>query len=311
MGLTNFPNGITSFGIPILGGGGDVPLTTGNYFFVDSGHANCADSASHGKYDAPFATIDYAIGRCTASNGDVIIVAPGHTETISAAGGITADVAGITIVGLGNGGLRPIITFSATASTFAISAANVTVKNIITTISIDEVVSMFNISGADCTLDGVDFRPYGALGATGQARQFAAITGARCTIQNCVHRQYTAASAAQVWITTNATDGHRILNNSMFLTANASTDSHWVGSSAAPTNIEIVGNRVLFLGATITGVITLTTAATGVIAYNALASGTAVSAATAIVADAAYVFENYWIDDAAASAILTPTAGTD
>lgn len=310
MSITNFPNGISSFGVPVIGSGGLVPITTGKYFFVDSNTGS--DTPAHGKTkEKPFDTIDYAIGKCTASKGDVIIVMPGHTETISAAGGITADVAGITIVGLGNGALRPIITFSATASTFAISAANVTVKNIITTIGIDEVVSMFNISGTDCTLDGVDFRPYGALGATGQARQFAAITGARCTIQNCTHRQYTAAGAAQVWITTNATDGHKILNNSMFLTANASTSSHWIGSSAAPTNIEIVGNRVLFLGATITGVITLTTASTGLIAYNVLASGTSVATATAIVADAAYVFENYWIDDAAASGILAPAGGSD
>jgi hypothetical protein len=308
MGLTAYPNGASSFGVPLLGGGSLVPVTTGNYFFV---HSGTGSNGNYGSMAEPFASIDYAIGYCTANKGDVIIAMPGHTETISAAGGITADVAGITIVGLGSGGLRPIITFSATASTFAISAANVTVKNIITTISIDEVVSMFNISGADCTLDGVDFRPYGALGATGQARQFAAITGARCTIQNCVHRQYTAAGAAQVWITTDATDGHRILNNSMFIVANASTSSHWIGSSAAPTNIEIVGNKVLFLGATVTGVITLTTAATGLIAYNALASGTSVATTTAIVADAAYVFENYWIDDAAASGILAPAAGTD
>ena len=310
MSLTKFPNGVSSFGVPILGSGSLVPITTGTYYFVDSNTGS--DTPAHGKTkDRPFDTIDYAIGRCTASKGDVIIVMPGHTETISAAGGITADVAGITIVGLGNGGNRPIITFSATASTFAISAANVTVKNIITTISIDEVVSMFNISGADCTLDGVDFRPYGALGATGQARQFAAITGARCTIQNCTHRQYTAAGAAQVWITTDATDGHKILNNDVMITANASTSSHWIGSSAAPTEILIAGNRVLFLGATITGVITLTTAATGMICGNYLGSGTSVATATAIVADAAFVFENYWIDDAAASGILAPAAGTD
>ena len=309
MGLTNFPNGITSFGVPVMGGSGLIPATTGTYFFVSS--VTGSDAHSGKSVVEAFGTIDYAIGKCTANKGDVIIVMPGHTETISAAGGITADVAGITIVGLGNGGLRPIITFSATASTFAISAANVTVKNIITTISVDEVVSMFNISGADCTLDGVDFRPYGALGATGQARQFAAITGARCTIQNCTHRQYTAAGAAQVWITTDATDGHKILNNDVMITANASTSSHWIGSSAAPTEIEIVGNRVLFLGGTITGVITLTTGATGLIAGNYLGSGTAVATATAIVADAAFVFENYWIDDAASSAILAPAAGTD
>ena len=125
MGLTNFPNGITSFGVPVIGGSGLIPATTGTYFFVSSGTGSNSHS---GKNPAEaLATIDYAIGKCTDSKGDVIVVMPGHAETISAAGGITADVAGITIIGLGNGGLRPIITFSGTASTFVISAANVTV----------------------------------------------------------------------------------------------------------------------------------------------------------------------------------------
>ena len=34
MGLTNFPNGVSSFGVPILGGG--TIFTTGSIFFVDS-----------------------------------------------------------------------------------------------------------------------------------------------------------------------------------------------------------------------------------------------------------------------------------
>lgn len=32
--LTNFPNGITSFGVPVLGTIGGLPFT-GNYYFVD------------------------------------------------------------------------------------------------------------------------------------------------------------------------------------------------------------------------------------------------------------------------------------
>lgn len=314
MGLTNFPNGITSFGVPVMGSGADVPFTTGNYFFVDSGHANAADSASNGGDPSkPLATLDYAIGRCTASNGDVIILAPGHTEDIDGASAITVDVAGISIIGLGNGANRPTFTWSATAGTIVVSAANVTIKNILTTASIDEVVSMISVTGANCTLDTIDFVPFGALGATGQVRQFLSVGAAAnyCTLMNSTHYQYTAGGAAQVWITTAASTGLKVVNNVAMITANASTSSHWIGSSAAPTQVFIAGNKVLFLGGTVTGVITLTTAATGIICGNYLASGTAVSAATAIVADAAYVFENYWIDDAAASAILTPTAGTD
>jgi hypothetical protein len=56
-----------------------------------------------GTFNAPFGTIDYAIGQCTAGRGDVIFVKPGHAETISAAGSIACDVAGVAIVGLGSG----------------------------------------------------------------------------------------------------------------------------------------------------------------------------------------------------------------
>ena len=59
----------------------DIVDHPGDIFFVDSGAATAADSAGAGRSpDAPFATIDYAIGQCAANNGDVIYVMPGHTD---------------------------------------------------------------------------------------------------------------------------------------------------------------------------------------------------------------------------------------
>jgi hypothetical protein len=101
--------------------------------FVDSGATNAldADDEVHGhSFENPVATIDYAIGLCTADQGDVILVAPGHTETISAAAGIDLDVDDVTIIGLGQNDKRPKISFSAEASTFEINADNVTVRNL-------------------------------------------------------------------------------------------------------------------------------------------------------------------------------------
>ena len=139
MTITNYPNGISSFGMPLIG------MTTGNVWFVD-------DSGSNGNSgtdkDNPFATIDYAIGRCTANHGDVIIVMPGHTEDIAAAGGIAVDVAGVSIIGLGNGGDRPKITFSETASTMTITAAACTLRNLVFSAIRAEVVTAIAISTA-------------------------------------------------------------------------------------------------------------------------------------------------------------------
>lgn len=118
---------------PFLSSLGTALLSNGQVLFVDSGHADAldADDAYHGhRIDVPLATIDYAIGLCTADQGDIILVAPQHTETISGAAGIDLDVDDVTIIGLGVGSKRPLISFSAAASTFEINADNVTVKNI-------------------------------------------------------------------------------------------------------------------------------------------------------------------------------------
>ena len=98
-------------------------------------------------------TIDAAIGQCTASRGDIIYVCPNHTETVSTAAGIAQDVAGVSIIGLGEGNNRPVITFSAVAATWAVSANNCVIKNIVGTTSIDVNTNPFNITGNNCTID--------------------------------------------------------------------------------------------------------------------------------------------------------------
>ena len=110
----------------------DNTQTTGNIWFVDSGSANASDAAGYGQNpDAPFATIDYAIGNCTASNGDWIMVMPGHAESVSSAAYINADVAGVRIIGLGTGRNRPVLTWTAAAGEIKVNAADVTFENMV------------------------------------------------------------------------------------------------------------------------------------------------------------------------------------
>jgi hypothetical protein len=107
-------------------------MTTGNIFYVDSGSATAADAGSNGKNpDKPFATLDYAIGKCTATNGDTIFVMPGHAENIVGASTLTLDVAGVKIIGLGAGLTIPTFTYTTAAeATFNITAANCHVENL-------------------------------------------------------------------------------------------------------------------------------------------------------------------------------------
>lgn len=100
------------------------------------------------------ATISAAIGYLTASRGDVIVVAAGHTETISAAAGVVLNKAGATIIGLGVGNNRPVLTFgTSTAASFDVTADNCEVRNIVGVAGIDGLTKPFNVTGDNCILD--------------------------------------------------------------------------------------------------------------------------------------------------------------
>ncbi len=70
MVMTNFPNGVSSFGVPCLGGVDGIPFT-GNYYFVNP--AIGADG-NDGTPSLPLATLYEAHRRCTSGNNDVVIL---------------------------------------------------------------------------------------------------------------------------------------------------------------------------------------------------------------------------------------------
>lgn len=89
-----------------------------------------------------FSTIDAAIGECTASAGDTILVLPGHTEAVTSTS-LNADVAGVSIIGLGSGSMKPTLTFAATDSTINVTAADCTFQNLRLQAAVGDVVTAF------------------------------------------------------------------------------------------------------------------------------------------------------------------------
>lgn len=136
---------ISGLKLPMVGGS----LVGGSVYFVDSG-ASGANDGNLGVHpeNSPLATLDGGVNKCTASNGDFVILMPGHAETLSAT--VSIDVAGITIIGIGNGTNRPVFTCSTTGTddVFDISADNVKIENILMTgASAGTNETLLNISG--------------------------------------------------------------------------------------------------------------------------------------------------------------------
>ena len=156
MGLTHFPHGVSSFGVPVLPGVGSG-IYSGDTFFVDSG---AGSDSNLGTFEKPFGTIDYAVGKCTANNGDTIYVKEGHVEAVTAVsgavGGLDLDVAGITIEFLGAGNGRGSVTFSAVVGAdMNVDAADITLIN-------PRFVAALNALTGPIDVNAARFKMYGA-----------------------------------------------------------------------------------------------------------------------------------------------------
>jgi hypothetical protein len=144
----------TMGGVPILPGG----MVTGNVFFVGGAVTGATDNVTYGKSpQLPFKTVDYAIGQCTASNGDVIYVMPGHAETCAAA--VTCDVAGVSIIGLGRGRNRPALTVTGAIDLVTVTAANVHLENLRLIGAAANCTALLNIAAADLSAFNMVFEP--------------------------------------------------------------------------------------------------------------------------------------------------------
>lgn len=147
-----FANGITIRGVPLQ------ILHPGKVFWVNNSSVLApggigGSDVNDGSYLRPFRTLDYAIGRCTANRGDVVVMMPGHVEAVTAAAGIVFDVAGVAVVGLGSGTKRPKISFGAAAADVDITAGNVSFYNVEFQANFADVTAGLDVSG----VDGISF----------------------------------------------------------------------------------------------------------------------------------------------------------
>lgn len=296
MSLTRLKlNGLTNNGVNQLGT--DSLFTTGEVKYVSS---TLGSDGNRGSDPAlPKATLAGAQAACSANRNDLVVVMPNHVETVIGAAGIALSKAGVTYLGTASGAMRPTITFTtAVAASLDITAANVSISNLVFTCGIDNQTAMMNINSADVSLSGVEFRTNS--GTVGAAKGIlTAATAARLSVDSSRF----VGPATNSGTTTTAQISHEVgidyvISNSYF--TGKVTQS--ITNAATILGGLIDSNR--FVIATGTKAINMAAASTPFIVNNRInvPSGTA-----PIVAAAGFVIGNLY---SAAAGVTAPTAAT-
>ena len=269
-GPSNFPNGFAQ-GVTIKG----IPLTVSNpgkVFWVNSTSvlapgAVGGSNGNDGSYRRPFATIDYAVGRCTANRGDIIMVMPGHSETISSATSLVFDVAGVAVIGLGSGSFRPDLNFSATAGSVEVDAADVTLYNLTFTADVSAVVVGVNVDANGCTIDNCEFN-FNATGDDFLTMIDVDTVGGFTLSNSTLYAEDNVAGAAEA--VRLDTDTKTVIRNNFII--GEFSDGCIIGEGAAGAQL-LIANNIMYNADTTGGeTIDLNVAHTGVISKNSLCS---------------------------------------
>lgn len=307
MGTTNFDVVRANQFIGPVTGGGDsgsgLPTTTGTYFYVDSSTGSDGDD---GLTPAnALATIDAAINKCTANKNDVIVVMPNHAETITAAAGIAADVAGIAIVGIGVGEVRPTITFATnTVASMTISGSDVLVRNLVFKCNIASQSHMLDLTGDDTWIDNCYFTEGSATGLSFITADGTDADCDRLKITNCRFYAPTAGNYDNAISLAKDFVGVRIQNNDIYGDFDDGGISIPAGGNAC-LDLVISNNRIVNLQAGQYAILINGTSCTGQISDCYVGTN---ALATAVDNGSLRTYNVRWADttDQVSSAMLFP-----
>lgn len=319
MKISNFSNFL--YGV-LIRGVAVQQLFPGKVFYVNnsttglpSGSLTGSDGNA-GTYTKPFATIDYAVGQCSAGRGDIIIVMPGHAETLSAAGAIALDVAGVLVMGVGSGTSRPTLTLdTATTASITVSANNVAFKNIIVSANFADIVTVFDVTTAkDFCIEGCYFK------ATATNMNFLNIVDTNATTAACdgltlIDNMWIEPDLATLSMVKMDGTNDRVAFEGNYVNLGVNNNKAalvTIATGKVVTNLRMYRNKVYRLNTdTATGAILLHTdgtTLTGIVANN-FAQHADTAAELLITASCGLaVFSNYASGVAGASGYLLPAA---
>jgi hypothetical protein len=288
--------------------GGLYNIGTGNIRYVDSGRSNATtiDGLTKAKAEPTLeAAFAQATNGLTANNGDIVYVIQDHEENFAAADAADMDVAGVTVVNLGEGDDAPGYTYTATGGELVVGAANITfiggqliagISAITMGVSVEDAGDNFTMIGTEFPepstvtfdfLDAIDL----ASGADG------------FEIYHCIYRHVSTTGPTHFIDAGNGPNAEmKIINND--IRGEFSVAAIW--SDTIDLNATIAWN-IIFNNTSAQHAIEFTTTATGMIMHNAIYTD---ASATSIDPGSMMCIENYVGDTINQSANLYPAAGS-
>lgn len=235
------------------------------------------------------ATIALGVARCRAGMNDVVMVLPGHTETVTTT--LFTAVSGAQIIGAGVPGAAnaPNVTLSATAATIALSAANMTLAGLNINSSTAAVTGAIVATAAGVTLANNFISFTGALAANNLVQ----VTGAANFIadNNVIVCNSTNSATTGIVTVSGATSTNFLIQRNLIRQSNVT----------GPGNFVAVAN---------------TAGISGMCCFNFGKTAFATTAGLGFVLNGANIitvvgnFENYSVGGAAATAGAIATGAT-
>jgi hypothetical protein len=258
---SNYPNGFVN-GL-VLRGTPLIQSHPGKVWWVSNStvqlvNQKAGSDNNDGSFNAPFATLQKAVNVSVASRGDIIFVKPGHAETVATAAGIVLSTAGVAIIGLGSGALRPTFSWSTTTSTVTVTASQVSLQNMLFlgTAATTFTASAFVIANAqvakDFTIDNCEFRDSSATTGFIQCVTIgttANIADGLTFTKNKVFRNLTSPPAANTAVVTASIVDRLVFEDNYIVNTTANNNiALGIASGALDlTNASIARNRTASL----------------------------------------------------------------
>lgn len=300
--LTRFKlNGLVNNSSMNVLGAGNL-FTTGKVTYVNSATGNNGNVGDDPIF--PKATIAGAQTASTASVGDVVAIAPGHSETLTAV--LTLSKAGVSYVGLGAGLARPTLTINGAIDGVDITGANVSFSNVqFPAPGTDDQTADINVTGAGVSI----FNTYhiGSTTSKNKTDIITVATGGNDLIVDGVNAYNTVVDCVS-FLSLEAAVARPIIRNCNI----QGTFSTAALMDEATATLALIENNLFKNTKAATAVVTFTTGnTTGVMRFNHISGRHTTLASNVVTGTGMDFFENRVTEEASLNGAISPAADTD